>query len=71
MEVFTRDELIKQLDDMKQLAKKCKKDMMFHAAFEFSGIDKQFMELAKQYNIKKALIVKQTMQKHQEKKDNI
>ena len=71
MEVFTKDELIKQLDEMKDLAKKCRKDMLFHASFEFNGIDKDFMKLAHEYNIKKALKVKVEMQKAKEKKDNV
>lgn len=71
MEVFTKDELLKQLDGMKELAKKCKKETMFHASFEFTAIDKDFMELAKQYNIKKALKIKADMEKIKNKKDNI
>ena len=54
MEVFNKKELIKQLDSMKDLAKKCRNDMVFHAEFSFTGIDPKFMELATQFNIKMA-----------------
>lgn len=67
MEIFTKKELLKQLSDMKDLAKKCPHDMLFHAQFEFTALDQRFMNLAKDFNIKKGLEEK----RKQESKGNI
>lgn len=73
MDIVKRDVFIKQLKDMIDMLKKCPKDMDFHVIVEFSGLDPRFMELARQYNIKRAIEYKREQEKNQseEKGGNI
>ena len=71
MEILTRENLLEQLKDMIALLKKCPKDMYFHAMIEFSGLDPKFMELARQYTIKKGLEAQQKKKKlHHQSQQN-
>ena len=55
MEVVTKKELVEQLQGMlDEVVKECRDDMSFHVNIELSGIDSDFMEISKRYNIKKA-----------------
>lgn len=53
MEIFTKKQLVEELNGILKLVKKMPADMYFHANVEFSGVDKKFMQLSQQYNIEK------------------
>jgi len=65
--VFTRQKIIAELDNMRNIVSKCKKNVLFKAVFMFDELDKDFMEIAKQAYIKKGLEEK----RKQETKGNI
>lgn len=71
MIVATKKELLEQLKDMKDLVKKCPNDMSFHVNIEFSGLDKDFMRIAKDWNIKQALKVETLLKEHNKPEGNI
>lgn len=71
MDIFTKQELVNELEDILKLVKKMPSDMHFHANVEFSGVDKKFMQLAQQWNIDKAMKRKKAMENIQKPKDNI
>ncbi len=71
MEIVTKKEILEQLKGMKDIIKKCPNDMHFSVHVEFSGVDKDFMKLAKDWTIKKQLKVEKLLKEHQKQEGNI
>lgn len=71
MELYNKKDLVKQLENMTKLIKKCPNEMMFHGDCEFSGLDSRFMELARKFNIARAKEGKKAADKLQSQKGNI
>ena len=71
MELFNKKDLLKQLDNMTKLIKKCPNEMMFHGICEFSGLDSSFMELARKFNIARAAEGKKAADKLLKQRDNV
>ena len=65
-----RDDLIEQFKGFIELLKKCDRDTDFHVLVEFCGIDKKFLEVARQ-NYEKKMKEQAKERQRQEKEGNI